>query len=305
MRCLELPIFYRCVNRCAFCSNTAQMGAFGEHPLTLEEIRGILRAKRAAGFGHVTFTGGEPTLHPAFLEALAEAKSLGLRTQAVSNGCALAIKPFADAALPRLDELCLSIHGSRAAVHDKVTGNPRSFRRLKAALAAVARAKRDVFLIVNVVVSKLNVDDLEGVARLALAQKRLRQLWVSSLIPEGEALRRWRSLAVPYRRVLERLPAVAEAARRRGATLRLFGFPPCVLGELRVHDSGLYKNPNAAVERVVRRGRAGLRSLPRGLKPPERGKTRRCAGCGLRARCQGVWKAYLRRFGDGELEAQP
>ena len=31
MRCLELPIFYRCVNRCAFCSNTAQMAAFGGH----------------------------------------------------------------------------------------------------------------------------------------------------------------------------------------------------------------------------------------------------------------------------------
>lgn len=287
-RCLELPIFFRCVNRCLFCSNSRERG----ESLSLKEIDVILRKMRRKGFTHVTFTGGEPTLHPQFIQTLAAAKALGYRTQAVTNGSALSIAALRKKALPLLDELCLSIHGHNAALHDKITQNPKSFSRIRKALAGA----KGPALIVNTVVNRLNVRSLGDIAEFVCRQPGVRQFWVSGLIPEGEGLRNYEQLAVPYKEILKNIPRLAATAARRGVSIRFFAIPPCMLGECRAFDSALYKNPNAA---VARSGKV----LADGLPMPKAVKTARCKGCVLRGSCPGIWEAYRRLFGDAELQA--
>ena len=46
-------------------------------PVPLEPIIEALESARAAGATHLTFLGGEPTIHKRFLEALAKAVELG------------------------------------------------------------------------------------------------------------------------------------------------------------------------------------------------------------------------------------
>lgn len=299
---LELSVFFRCVNACAFCSNREAMDAFAAHPLSLEEITRTLARHREAGCEHVTFTGGEPTLYPRFWEVLQRAKALGLRTHVISNGSALANPGYAARVLPYLDELCLSLHGPDAATHDAMTLTPGSFARMEAALRAIDAHGGPLFLVFNTVATRLNLDGLEATVTLACSRRQTRQIWVSCLIPEGEGLRRFSELSVPNWRIVERLPALARRTGQHSILLRVFGIPQCVLGPYREFASELYWNPSVAVTRAwAEPGRPGLREEANPQMVQGRIKTVRCRGCARAASCGGLFRRYHREFGDWEL----
>ncbi|MCP4621893.1 MAG: radical SAM protein, partial [Bradyrhizobium sp.] len=172
---LELHVVYQCVNDCVFCSERDHMREFGAHPATMAEIDELLESKRDAGCRHVTFTGGEPTLFPKIWHAFEKAKALGYRTFLVSNGSALALDDFAAAALPHLDEICLSLHGSDAAAHEQLTRKEKSFARLERAFANVQSHPGRQFLMINCVMNRENVDRLAGILSFAANHGKLRQ----------------------------------------------------------------------------------------------------------------------------------
>ena len=145
------------------------MARFIDHPVSTREIAAVLATKRRA-CDHVTWTGGEPTAHPAFLGALRAARGLGYRNYVTSNGGRLSESGFALKALPLIDELCLSVHGDRADVHDRLTGAPGSYKRVQAALDRAQAAPR-IFLLTNTVISALNDSRAEAILRSLLAPR--------------------------------------------------------------------------------------------------------------------------------------
>ena len=299
---LEFHIAYECDNHCTFCSEADRLASWRRHPVTAREIRRTLLSHARAGGDHVNFTGGEPTQHPAFHYALDRASSLGLRTYVGTNGSALADTAFADRAMPRIHELSLSIHGSRADLHDALTGRPGSFDDL---LASRANALRHPHLAVfaNAVVTTCNVEDARAVIELC-AQREIPRLLLSNVAPEGRALVRYEELAVPLAVWKELAPELVAAADRAGVAVRFFGLPYCALGEARMRSNDLYYDPRATVERA--RGAHGSVRLSHVVtRHPRRGrrKTRRCHGCRYGRLCGGAFGAYLDRFGDAELEA--
>jgi len=276
------------------------MRRYARRPISRAELASVLERKRAEGYGHVTFSGGEPTLYPRFWELLRLAKRLGYRTQVVSNGAALALAAFAERTLPHVDELCLSIHGDTARIHDALTGRAGSFAKMKAALAAAAAYAGPLKLTVNAVAMRLNVARLPRIAALVSSHPKAREFWVSSLIPEGAALSGYSKLAVPYARVMEQAAPVAAALAGAGVELRFFGFPLCALGRFHRSASEHFKNPSAAVSMQSRPGgRAVLGDA--GPDAPSRVKPPRCSACRLVRECPGVWERHLREFGDGEV----
>jgi MoaA/NifB/PqqE/SkfB family radical SAM enzyme len=288
------------VNACRFCSNTERMRRYAGRPVSRGELAEVLERKRAEGYGHVTFSGGEPTLYPRFWELLRSAKDLGYRTQVISNGAALALPAFAAKTLPHADELCLSVHGDTARVHDALTGRAGSFAKMKAALAAAAAYAGTLKLTVNAVAMRLNVARLPRIAALAAAHPKAREFWISSLIPEGAALAGYSELAVPYARIMAQAEAVAAQTERRGVGLFFFGFPLCALGRFRPSASERHKNPSGAVSLQPRPGgRAVLGDA--GPDAPPRVKPARCRSCRLDGECAGVWERHLREFGDEEV----
>lgn len=276
------------------------MRRYALRPISRGELSEVLERKRADGYGHVTFSGGEPTLYPRFWELLREAKGLGYRTQVVSNGVALSIPAFAAKTLPYADELCLSIHGDEARIHDALTGRAGSFAKMQAALAVAADYAGALKLTVNVVAMRLNVSRLPRIAALAAAHPKAREFWVSSLIPEGAALAEYSELAVPYARIMKQAAAVAKAMERGRVQLRFFGFPLCALGRFRPLASERYKNPSGAVSLQPRPG-GGAVLGDAGPEAPPRVKPERCRACRLDLRCAGVWERHLREFGGGEV----
>ncbi len=299
---LEIHVAYDCDNRCDFCSEAHRLDRWRDHPVSAMEIRRALVSHARAGGSHVNLTGGEPSGHPAFLYALQLARGLGLRTYVGTNGSRLSDPVMARHALPLLDELSLSLHGSTAAVHDRATGRRGSFDRILAARGNALHHEH-LTLFVNTVVTRANFDDLPDVMDLC-GRLGVPSLLLSNVAPEGRALDSYADLAVPLAGWKERAPWFARRARELSMRLRFFGLPLCALGPARMKSNDLHYDPRVTVERA-RGAHGSVRMSHVATHKPRRGRryTPRCRGCAYRALCGGVFAAYVEHFGDGGLEA--
>lgn len=300
-RRLELHLSYTCGQRCGFCSESVRMDRWRHDPLKGEEISAVLLARRKAGFNHVTFTGGEPTAHPLLPAALGAARKLGFRTYLTTNGGLFTKEDYAREVLPLLDEVCLSIHGPDAALHDAAAGTPGSFDRAMKALENIERHGAGTYLLTNTVVTRLTWDRLEETLGLLLAHPKIRHCLLSNVAPEGRAALAYRSLAVPLAAWRERVPALARPFERTGVVLRLFGLPLCVLGGLEELSNDAHFSPRVTVERRAAKGKPGLVGIASSDASRRRSKPVACRSCESRGDCAGVFDRYLAAYGSSEL----
>ena len=123
---------YRCNLDCSFCYN--DLGLAGR-PLTLARYREVIDELAGMGAMHLALSGGEPLAHPDFFAIGSHARERGFVVRIKSNGHALRgalARRLRDEVDPYLIEI--SIHGARAATHDRQTRVPGSFERLLANL---------------------------------------------------------------------------------------------------------------------------------------------------------------------------
>lgn len=104
----------------------------------------------------ISFSGGEPFVHPKILELLEHAFSTGLRVQMVSNGTLIREKHLE--LLSNLDCLTISIDGTEAA-HDKIRARPGTYQRSLKTLRLLAE-KSDIQWGTNTVMQRDNYDCL-------------------------------------------------------------------------------------------------------------------------------------------------
>lgn len=302
MRRLELHLSYVCAQRCAFCSESRRMARWRAHPPTGREVAAVLRERRRAGFDHVTFTGGEPTAHPLLPKALAAAKAMGFTTYITSNGGRLARESYARAVLPFIDELCVSVHGPDAAAHDAQTGAAGSFSGALAALANAERLSATTRLLTNTVATRLNWERLPETLAFVSGLRGVTHCLISNVAPEGRAASAYERLAVPLERWRAALPRLTAAFRgARGAALRFFGLPLCVLDGRRELSNDAHFSPRVTVERRAVGGAPGLAAVASLDASRRRRKPAACSSCSAAAACAGVFERYLDAWGDGEL----
>jgi MoaA/NifB/PqqE/SkfB family radical SAM enzyme len=129
--------------------------------LTTDEIRELYREAASAGFRFLVLWGGEPLLRPDTGEVLRAAREAGLKTTLITNGWWL--RRRADEVLPWVDRMMVSVDGIGAR-HDEVRRKDGLFERLEAGLAYSRERWPDVSVIVNTVLSRLNLDQLEAIA---------------------------------------------------------------------------------------------------------------------------------------------
>ncbi len=84
MPSILIELTNRCNLSCKHCLDGRHGGEGGD--LKMEIIEKILQSARAHGFDDLSFTGGEPTLHPRFIEILTMAYEAGYKFGFVTNG---------------------------------------------------------------------------------------------------------------------------------------------------------------------------------------------------------------------------
>jgi MoaA/NifB/PqqE/SkfB family radical SAM enzyme len=149
---------YDCNNRCTFClDSNAHDGTMRAN----DEIKVQIVEGRKKGMTRLILSGGEPTMHPNFLDFVLLGKKAGYRkVQTVTNGRMFSYPEFLDrAAKNGLDEITFSLHGHTAKLHDALVGTPGAFEQETKGLRAALASGR--FIVnVDVVINKMNVKHL-------------------------------------------------------------------------------------------------------------------------------------------------
>lgn len=215
---------YDCNNHCTFCldSNAHDGTMRSTMDIKVQIIEG-----RKKGADRLILSGGEPTMHPNFLDFVRLGRRAGYRkVQTVTNGRMFKYPDFLDTAAKNgLNEITFSLHGHTAKLHDALVGTPGAFADetagLKAALAA------GVFIInIDIVINKQNVRHLPEMLETFIGWG-VKEFDLLHIIPFGNAWSEAREhLFYDLDGNLEHLQRAFAYARRPDVHIWLNRFPP-------------------------------------------------------------------------------
>ncbi|MBI5881797.1 MAG: radical SAM protein [Elusimicrobia bacterium] len=268
-----------CNQRCLFCHDR---GAQNGKSLAFASVKGDLARGRRQGLRRVVLSGGEPTLHPRFLDIVALSRKLGYEhIQVVSNGRRFCYPGFLKEAVEAgLDELTLSLHGHTRDLHDRLTRVPGSFVQSLAALKS-ALAVSGLIVSVDVVINALNLPVLAELLGFYIGLG-VREFDLLALVPFGDAWENRSELYCDFSKPenLASLHRALELSREPG----LHFFTNRLRPEFLEGFESLIQPPEKILDEV--RGRKHLfdRWLAGGPKPDCAGEA--CPQCFLRDFCQ-------------------
>lgn len=318
-RNLELNVGRACNNHCAFC--ISGKAVFDEKMwVPPDKAKAEVLAARENGCTSLGFLGGEPTMYPALLDVAAYARSIGYTRVALATNAMLLDDPgFARRCVEAgVTRATISFHAHTKKIEHAITKVPNAWDRKVAAIANLKALQAEGFLednvSVNPVVNTLNYEHLPAMvrffAKLGIDDVRFNFIRAGGnaedtpeLCPTFTALRP----------VLERVVEENEA-RARPLTVTFGEFPYCVLpwflhanpdlfrrsiGELRDYATDVSIFGAAKKEDDKRLRFSWQESKRNDLK--QKGDV--CRSCRHEVACEGVWRAYVRLHGDGELRA--
>lgn len=289
---------FSCNSHCHFCIDLNKRDLPDKS--TREIIAEMVQA-RDKGVEYLELIGGETTIRRDFLPIVATAKKLGFKDiVVVTNGRMFSYPEFAQKTVEAgVTDLVFSIHGHDAKLHDELTFAQGAFEELIQGIKNVrANGLKRVFG--NCTVVKQNMKQLPKIGELFLKLDihHVEFIFVDPTYGGG------------YSNFNGLVPKISEAAPYMRETLdlgRAHGIfdwvvryvPLChfedyldQISEIREvntfrtrHWAPDFKNDDVGASRIT----AG------------REKTSRCQGCELYDRCEGIWKEYVKRYGDVEL----
>ncbi len=150
-----LQLTRECRQHCRFCSNPPSGVELQEG-----EMRQMVDDLVARGYDGVILTGGEPTIAPLLVPAIAYARERGLFIRMITNGQRLADVEFMGQVVEAgLSHLHLSLHSCRSEVHDFLTQTPGAFHAITSALGNALEA--GLTADINTVINAYNSDHLD------------------------------------------------------------------------------------------------------------------------------------------------
>ena len=299
----EIQLGHLCNNRCVFCSSGQLTAMKIARAVPLEPILEALYQARAAGATHLTFLGGEPTIHKGFLEALAKAVELGFEHIVIfTNGVMFPHPGFIEKVVALGNfEWRISIQGATEEAHVAATERPQSFQRILHGLAELQ--ERGQLVTTNMCVNERSYRSLPHYPEL-LAKYGVRQLHVDIVRPESTGERNEEYLEEIMPRYSDMAPYYDEMLAGFEASdpdfdVNVGNLPYCILPKWgsRIHHGGqetvTKSSDGVGLEEEMNKyeWQASLRThLPT------------CEPCVFRSRCTGVFRVYLGMHGEDEFK---
>jgi MoaA/NifB/PqqE/SkfB family radical SAM enzyme len=198
-----------CNNRCLFCHDALRHDGTA---VPADQAREEIAAGSARGAERLVLSGGEPTVHPAFVDLVAAGRAAGYRwIQVVTNGRMFAYDRFAERAVAAgLDEVTVSLHGHTPELHDGLVGVRGAFAQGVRGIRNLQRLGRVVSI--DVVVCRPNVRHLPDMLRAFLALG-VREFDLLHLVPFGRAFEEHRD-ELWFDPAAERAPVLEALALR-------------------------------------------------------------------------------------------
>lgn len=294
MKRLDLKIIFQCNNMCVFCAQGDKRSQY--KPKKLNQIKKELIDSAKKGFDEVVFTGGEPTVNPYIIEAIAEAKNCGYKIiQLQSNGRMFSYLDFVKRAVAAgANEFSPALHGHTAELHDRLTQAPGSFAQTVQGIKNIRSL--GLYVLTNTVVTSDNYKHLPDIARL-LVELDVNQYQFAFVHLTGSAFenKEWltprKKDIMPY---IKKGIDIGVAANKRVMTEAI---PYCLMNgyEKYVAEEIIPKSKVVDADRVVE-DYANYR------KNIGKAKHEKCKKCRYYSVCEGPWKEYPDLYGWDEFK---
>jgi sulfatase maturation enzyme AslB (radical SAM superfamily) len=206
-RRLNVELANICNLHCSYCFR-ADENLYSTHAefFPIELLRRVIgEARTAANITRVNFTGGEPTLHPAFSETLQTIGDAGLTTSFVTNGWHFdRVWPAIQQNRAAVSHVAFSLDGVTREDHDHWRGQG-SFDRLVRAFSRCYMS--DLPFVMKIVIRRDLVDQLEQIALFA-ARMGAVSLHFVHVMPTSNAVADDSALSLDEQRIAEQEIAI-------------------------------------------------------------------------------------------------
>lgn len=211
-----------CNNRCIFCLDG---NIKNKKYKSLSEIKRELRGGLKEGCSRLILSGGEPTIHPRFINIIKLGKNIGYKKiQVITNGRMFAYRSFLNSAIKvGLDEITFSIHGHTKGLQDSLTNVNGSFEQT---VKGIKNAKKDNLIVnADIVLNKKNIKYFPQIITFLL-NLGIREFDILQIMPFGRAIDNREYLFYNIEKNLHYIIKGFEIAKKRGAVLWTNRFPP-------------------------------------------------------------------------------
>jgi len=163
MKRADIKIGFACNNHCRFCVQGRKRENL--RAKSADEVKKEI-ARASNDCQEIVFTGGEPTIHPDFLDLVKYAKAKGFqKIQIQTNGRMFAYLDFCRQTIAAgANEFSPALHGHIAQLHDFLTSVPGSFDQTVQGIKNLKSLGQAI--ITNTVITKSNYRHLPEIARL-------------------------------------------------------------------------------------------------------------------------------------------
>ncbi len=234
---LSIELGILCNNNCKFCyqRNFRTIKAYPKKLPKTEAFRKLEWGIKH-GYRHVSFEGGEVTVHPDLIEIVRYARNLGYSKIGITtNGRRLKnmdyLKALIDAGVSRFG---VSIHGPDAKTHDAITGHKRSFEQSLAglknilAMAKMVPLEYNLFTVVTTKNAGLLPDMLDKFHAMGV------NLFVLQPLIYSKGNFELQELFMPVEPMVQYIRRAIISAIKNHYKIKLYNLPPCLFRDVLV-----------------------------------------------------------------------
>lgn len=247
IRALHLLITGKCNNRCVFCFSRKELLNINFKD---KDLKGIIKDSYNSGAKILVLSGGEPTIHPNFLDLIAYAKTTGYSSiRTISNGRMFAYSKFAKKAKKLgLNEVTISIHSHIPIIQDELSGVEGSFNQ---ALKGIENCKREnINLKINIVVNRKNIKKIKETILFFYEKMGVKRISLLRLMPFGLA---WKNKSFLYynKRDNKYLKEALECAKKNNIELWINRFDLNLFRDYPEFVQNPYKFVNEVESKII------------------------------------------------------
>jgi MoaA/NifB/PqqE/SkfB family radical SAM enzyme len=294
MERVDIKIGFRCNNLCKFCVQGDKRNLLSAKDF--KEIKKDLKEAFRKNRTEVVLTGGEPTLHPNFLEIIKLAKSIGFKNiQIQTNGRMFAYPDFCLKTIEAgATEFSPAVHGPNAEIHDFLTSIPGSFNQTTQGIKNLKNLGQRV--ITNTVITTKNYRHLPEIAKL-LVNLNVDQFQFAFIHISGRAAENKNWIVPKKSQIMPYVKKGLDIGIKAGKKVMAEAIPYCFMQG--------YEDYIA--ERIIPEGSVfdinfSIEDYGDYRKNKGKAKGPQCPGCKYYKICEGPWKEYPEIFGWDEFK---
>ena len=294
MQRVDIKIGFRCNNRCKFCVQGNKRDYLPAKDK--KEVEKSLKEAYNKGKNEVVFTGGEPALHPHFLDLVSYAKKIGFEEiQIQTNGRMFAYNDFCLKTIKAgATQFSPAVHGPNAKIHDFLTSVEGSFAQTVQGIKNLKKLNQ--YILTNTVITSTNAQYLPQIAKL-LVNLGVNQYQFAFIHISGRAAENKDWIVPQKNKIIKYIKKGLDVGIKAKKRVMTEAIPYCLMTGYENYIAEEVIPPSIVYD-------AGfvVEDYEQYRKNKGKAKGPDCSKCKYNKICEGPWKEYPEIFGWDEFK---